>query len=93
MSLVLFKHIDRALSDATYPSQSGPASNGNEGVVRIPQSSSIAGSSPSDCLVSYPRYSLGEVSSLCKEAVGVFYSPSRQSKRMFVTFWVLLTKT
>ena len=39
--------------------QSGPGSNGNEGVLRIPQSSSTAGTSPSDCLVSYPGHSLG----------------------------------
>ena len=30
-----------------------PGSNGNEEVLRIPQSSSITGTSPSDCLVSY----------------------------------------
>ena len=40
--------------------ESGPGSEGNEGVLRIPQSSSITGSSPSDCLVSYPGHSLGE---------------------------------
>ena len=33
---------------------------GNEGVLHIPQSSSITGATPSDCLVSYPRNSLGE---------------------------------
>ena len=36
----------------------GPGSDGNVGVLRIPQSSSIAGTSPSDCLVSYPGHSL-----------------------------------
>ena len=41
------------------PGQSGPGSDGNEEVLRIPQSSSIAGTSPSDCLVSYPGHSLG----------------------------------
>ena len=51
--------IDRALSGATTPGQSGPGSNGNEGVLHIPQSSSTAGTSPSDCLVSYPGHSLG----------------------------------
>ena len=50
---------DRALSGATTPGQSGLGSDGNEGVLRIPQSSSTAGTSPSDCLVSYPRHSLG----------------------------------
>ena len=39
--------------------QSGPGSNGNEGVLRIPQSPSITGTSLSDYLVSYPGHSLG----------------------------------
>ena len=51
--------MDRALLGATTPGQSGPGSNGNEGVLCIPQSSSTAGTSPSDCLVSYPGHSLG----------------------------------
>ena len=58
MLLVLFKPIDRALSGAFTPSQNGPGSNGNEGVLCIPQSASTAGTSPSDCLVSYPGHSL-----------------------------------
>ena len=41
------------------PGQSGPGSNANEEVLRIPQSPSIARTSPSDCLVSYPGHSLG----------------------------------
>ena len=45
--------IDRTLSGATTPGQSEPGSNGNEGVLSIPQSSGINGTSPSDCLVSY----------------------------------------
>ena len=53
MPLVLFNPFDRALPGATTPSQSGPGSNGNEGVLRIPQSPSITGTSPSDCLVSF----------------------------------------
>ena len=48
-----------ALLGATTPGQSKPGSNGNEGVLRIPQSSSIIGSLPSDCLVSYTEHSLG----------------------------------
>ena len=39
---------------ATTPGQSGPESDGNERVLNIPQTS------PSDCLMSYPGYSLGE---------------------------------
>ena len=49
--------IDRALSGATTLGQNGPGSNGNEGVCRIPQGPSITGTSPSDCLVSYPEHS------------------------------------
>ena len=52
--------IDKTLSGATTQAHSGPWSNGNEGVHRIPQSSSITEASPSDCLVSYPGHSLGE---------------------------------
>ena len=43
--------IDRALSGL---GQSGPGSDGNKGVLCIPQSSSITGVSPLDSLVSYP---------------------------------------
>ena len=46
--------MDQTLSGATTPDQSGPGSDGNGGLLRIPQSSSITGTSPSDCLVSYP---------------------------------------
>ena len=41
------------------PGQSGPGSNSNEGGLRIPQSSSITGTLPSNCLMSYPGHSLG----------------------------------
>ena len=47
-----------ALSSATTPGQSGPESIGNEVVLRILQSSSITGISPSDWLVSYQGHSL-----------------------------------
>ena len=50
--------IDRTLSGATTQDQSGPRSDVNKEVLRIPQSSSISGASPSDCLVSYPGHSL-----------------------------------
>ena len=51
--------LDRTLSGTTIPGQSGPGSDGYEGVLRIPQSSSITGASPSDCLESYPEHSPG----------------------------------
>ena len=68
--------IDRTLTGATSPGQSGPGSDGNEGVLHITQSSSIIGTSPSDCSVSYPGQSWEGVLPLCGEAVGVFYGPS-----------------
>ena len=52
--------IDRTLSGAITLGLSRPGSDGNEVVLRIPQSSSITGTSASDCLVSYPRHSLRE---------------------------------
>ena len=51
--------IDRTLSGATILGQSGPGSNGNEGVLHITQNSSIAGTLPLDCLVSYTRTLIG----------------------------------
>ena len=70
--------IDRTLSGATTPRQSGPGSDGNEGVLCIPQSYCITRALPADCLMSYPGHPLlGGVLSLYRDAVGVFYSPSR----------------
>ena len=40
--------IDRILSGATTQGQSGPRNDGNEEVLRIPQISSITGTSSSD---------------------------------------------
>ena len=50
--------IDRTLSGDTSPGLSGPRSDGNKGVICIPQSSSKTGASPSDYLVSYTGHSL-----------------------------------
>ena len=52
--------IDRTLSGATNLGQNGSESDGNKEVLHIPQSSSITGTLPSDCLVSYSRHSLGQ---------------------------------
>ena len=49
--------IERTLSGTTTQGQSGPRSNGNEGVVLVPQSSSITGASPSDCSMLYHEHS------------------------------------
>ena len=48
------------LLGATTPGQSEPGSDGNDEVLRIPQNSSITGTSPSDYLVSYLGHSLDE---------------------------------
>ena len=68
--------IDRTLSDATTTGQNGSESDGNEGALCIPQSSSITRATPSDCLLSYTGHSLG-VLPLCRNAVGVFYGSSQ----------------
>ena len=60
--------IDKSLSGATTPGQSGPGSDGNEGVLRIPQISSITGIWPSDCLVSYLGHRYAEMQSVYSTA-------------------------
>ena len=50
--------IDRTLSGATTLGLSESGSDANEGINRIPQSSSIIEASPWDCLVSYTEHSL-----------------------------------
>ena len=57
--LVLFNPYIGSLSSATTSGQSGPGSDGNKEFLRIPQSPSITGTSPSDCLVSYIRKLVG----------------------------------
>ena len=52
-------HIDRTLSGATTPGQSGPRNDGNGRFLPISQRYSITGTSPSDCLVSYTGHSFG----------------------------------
>ena len=68
--------MDSTLLAATTLGQNGPGSHGNEGILHIPQSSSITEASPLNCLVSYPGHSLGGVLTLCRDAVSVFCSPS-----------------
>ena len=70
--------VDRALSSgSTTLGLSGPGSDGNKRVLRIPQNFSISGTSPSDCLMLYPRHLLWEVLPLFREAVSAFYIPSQ----------------
>ena len=82
--------IDRALSGATTPSQSELGSDGNEGVLRIPQSSSTAGTPPSDCLVSYAGHSLGGGSYPSAEKQSVYsIAPADWAITSMVVFEVL----
>ena len=62
------------LSSVTTPGQSEPGSDDNEGVLCIPQSSSITGTSPSDCLVSYPGHWLAGGGSYRSAEVQSVYS-------------------
>ena len=76
------------LVNSTTPGQSGLGSDGNKGVLRILQSSSITEALLSDCLVSYPGHSFGvAVLLFCRDAVGVFY----YSSRLGYTRWGSLT--
>ena len=70
--------FDRTLSGAITPGYSWPGISGNEGVLSIPQSSSITGASQSNCLMSYPGHPLwGRLFLFCRDAVSVFSSHNR----------------
>ena len=64
------------LSGTTTLGQSEPGGDDNEEVLHIPQSSSINGISPSDCLVLYPGHSLGVGSYLSAEKQSVYSTAS-----------------
>ena len=76
--------IDKVLSGATTPDRSEPGIDCNEGVLRIPQSSSITGTSPSGCLVLNPGHSLGKCLTHSVE-VQLVYSTAPAD-------WVIFTK-
>ena len=67
--------IDRILSGATTPGQSGPGTDVSETVLHIPQSSSITEASLSNCSVSYLRRWLREGSSPSAEMQSVYSTP------------------
>ena len=80
--------IDKTISGATSPVQSGPGSNGYEGVLHISQSFRTE-ASPSDCFVSYPGHSRGGgILPLCRDAVGVFYSPPPADWARIKLVWI-----
>ena len=63
------------LSGATTPGQSGPGNNVTKGVLCIPQSSSINGVLPSDCLEPYQEYSLRKFYPFAEIRSGYFAAP------------------
>ena len=80
--------MDRTLSGATTPGPSGPGSDDREPLLCIPQRSSISEASPSDCLMSYLRCSLGGLSI---DAVSIFCCPSPRGHGcicVIVDLWV-----
>ena len=82
--------IDRTLSGAITPGWSGPRNEDNEGLVHIPQSSSITATSWSDCLVTYLGHSLRRILPLCRNAIGVFYNLSWLAKYVCVCVCVFV---
>ena len=77
--------IDRTLSGDTPPGKRSPGSDGNEGVLRIPQCSSIIGAFQSDCLVSYLGHSFEESQQRWSRSI---LRP--QPTGLYITEWKLL---
>ena len=84
--------IDRTLSDSTTPGHSGSGNDGNEGLFRIPKSSSFTGTLPSHCFVPSPGYSLWSLTTLqrCSRCIlqpqptGLIYISARLCMYMFM---------
>ena len=74
--LVLFSPYVGSLSGATAPGQSEPGSEGNEGVLRIPQSCIITGTSPSDLFSVISRTLIGRRSYPFAEKQSVYFTAS-----------------
>ena len=81
--------IDKTLSGATTPSLSGPRNDDNEGILHIPQNSSITGTSPSDIELS--RRLLYLVYSDDFRQNKITWAPFVELKEppLFATLWIL----
>ena len=96
MSNSSIRLIYRILSGTTTLGQSGPGSEGNEGALRIPQSSIITGASLSDCLMSYLGhllggfYSFADMQSVYYTALGVIYLDKEKKLALTNTVWDLM---
>ena len=80
--------IDRTLSGTTTPRQSGLRSDGNEGVLCIPQGSGITGTSPSYCLFSYSGLSLARDLTLLQSSSRCNLQPSGQFFSLDKTYFL-----
>ena len=77
--------IDGILTIATTPGQSRPGSNGNDGVLCIPNAPAIL--EPHHQIVYCDIHVIrGVVLSLCRESIGVFCSPSQGN----CAFWAFI---
>ena len=74
--------IDKTLSGAVNPVQSGPESDGNKGIFCIPQSSSVTGASLSNYLPSYPEHSLEESYSSAEMQLEYSTAPANKVKTL-----------
>ena len=83
--------IDSTLSRATIMDQSESRNDSDEDLLRIPQSSSITGDSPSDCLVSYQGHSLSEEFYFSAEMQSVY--STFPTDWVFSYCWDSLSKT
>ena len=74
--------MDRGLSGATTPGQSEPGSNGNEGMLSIPQSSSITETWLSNCLVSYLGHLLWGLTPFAEKLLVYSTAPADRAKEI-----------
>ena len=84
--------IEKTLSGASTPDQSRPGSDSNEGVLHVPQSPCITGTSPSDCFVSYPGDLLGESYPSAKKQ-SVYSTAPAEGAINFLVLWVICLRS
>ena len=72
--------IEKTQLGATTPGQSGPWSDGNEGVLCIPQSSIIISALSSGCFVSYPEHSLRGSYPSAEKQSAYFSAPANSAR-------------
>ena len=94
MSNSSIRLIDRTLSGATTPGQSGSGSDGNKGVFHISQCYSITRNSPSELFSVINKTFVGGVKSLCRDIVEWILQPQSTTEQFYVgNFCYILLKT